>query len=133
MASVSPEDNTDNNAMPKELAAESKLYVDVGMECIPIVYRDEYNIRLLGMEKLHPFDAGKWGNVVKYLKKKKLLKDLKLVCPNEATETDLRFVHTASYLRSLKWSVNVAKITEVAPVALLPNMVVQKKVLKPFR
>lgn len=37
-----------------------------------------------------------------YLKKKKLLKDLKLVCPNEATETDLRFVHTASYLRSLK-------------------------------
>lgn len=46
-------------------AAESKLYVDVGMECIPIVYRDEYNIRLLGMEKLHPFDAGKWGNVVK--------------------------------------------------------------------
>ncbi|XP_042893797.1 histone deacetylase 11-like [Penaeus japonicus] len=133
MASVSPEDNTDNDAMPKELAAESKLYVDVGMECIPIVYRDEYNIRLLGMEKLHPFDAGKWGNVVKYLKKKKLLKDLKLVCPNEATETDLRFVHTASYLRSLKWSVNVAKITEVAPVALLPNMVVQKKVLKPFR
>lgn len=36
-------------------------------------------------------------------------------------------------LFQFQWSVNVAKITEVAPVALLPNMVVQKKVLKPFR
>lgn len=46
-------------------AAESKLYVDIEEGCSPIVYRDEYNIHLLGMEKLHPFDACKWGNVVK--------------------------------------------------------------------
>lgn len=32
-----------------------------------------------------------------------------------------------------QWSINVAKITEVAPVALLPNIVLQKRVLKPFR
>ncbi|XP_071512493.1 histone deacetylase 11-like isoform X1 [Panulirus ornatus] len=133
MATVSPEETVENDAMPKELAAESKLYIDVGIDSVPVVYRDEYNIHLLGMEKLHPFDACKWGNVVKHLKKKQLMKDMKLVSPNEATEADLRMVHSASYLRSLKWSINVAKITEVAPVALLPNIVLQKRVLKPFR
>ncbi|XP_042212154.1 histone deacetylase 11-like isoform X2 [Homarus americanus] len=133
MASVSPEETVENDAMPRELAAESKLYVDVGVDYIPIVYRDEYNIHLLGLEKLHPFDACKWGNVIKNLKKKNLLKGLNLATPNEATEADLRLVHSASYLRSLKWSINVAKIIEVAPVALVPNIVLQKRVLKPFR
>jgi len=33
----------------------------------------------------------------------------------------------------LQWSANVAAITEVPPVALLPNFLVQRKVLKPFR
>ncbi|WAQ97692.1 HDA11-like protein, partial [Mya arenaria] len=31
------------------------------------------------------------------------------------------------------WSMNVAGITEVPPVAFLPNFIVQRKVLKPFR
>ena len=34
---------------------------------------------------------------------------------------------------SFQWSANVAGITEVPPVALVPNFVVQKKVLRPFR
>jgi hypothetical protein len=29
----------------------------------PIVYCPEYNVSVLGLEKLHPFDAGKWGKV----------------------------------------------------------------------
>ncbi|KAG0697405.1 Histone deacetylase 2 [Chionoecetes opilio] len=104
MASVSPEETVGNdvNARPKEMAADSKLYMDVGEECVSIVYRDEYNIHLLGMEKLHPFDACKWGNVVKHLKRKHWSKELKVVSPNEARESDLRLVHSASYLRSLK-------------------------------
>ncbi|KAG0697406.1 Histone deacetylase 11 [Chionoecetes opilio] len=31
------------------------------------------------------------------------------------------------------WSFNVAKITEVAPAALVPNIILQKRVLRPFR
>ncbi|XP_045128117.1 histone deacetylase 11-like isoform X1 [Portunus trituberculatus] len=133
MASVSPEETVENDSMPKNMAAESKLYMDVGDDSVSLIYRDEYNIHLLGMEKLHPFDACKWGNVVKHLKKKQWTKELKVVTPNEATESDLRLVHSASYLRSLKWSINVAKITEVAPAALVPNIFLQKRVLKPFR
>lgn len=42
--------------------------------------------------------------IFQHLKKKQLLKENTLVIPNEVTETDLRMVHSASYLRSLKVS-----------------------------
>jgi hypothetical protein len=32
------------------------------------VYTPEYNIGFLGLEKLHPFDAGKWGKIYEFLK-----------------------------------------------------------------
>jgi len=44
------------------------LYVPVRPTQWPIVYRPEYNIGFLGLEKLHPFDAGKWGRVFEFLK-----------------------------------------------------------------
>ena len=34
----------------------------------PIVYSPRYNITFLGLERLHPFDAGKWGKVISFLK-----------------------------------------------------------------
>lgn len=34
----------------------------------PIMYSPVYNIGFLGLEKLHPFDAGKWGRIFNYLK-----------------------------------------------------------------
>ncbi len=33
----------------------------------PIVYSPSYNISFLGMERMHPFDSGKWGKVHQYL------------------------------------------------------------------
>ena len=33
----------------------------------PIVYHSGYNIAFMGMEKLHPFDSGKWGNIYQFL------------------------------------------------------------------
>ena len=33
----------------------------------PIVYHKDYNISFIGMEKLHPFDSGKWGRVHRFL------------------------------------------------------------------
>ncbi|CAL4236641.1 unnamed protein product [Meganyctiphanes norvegica] len=120
----------DTPSMPR---SRSRLYLDSDAEQIPIVYRPEYNISLFGMEKLHPFDAGKWGNVIKCLDKKKVIKNCKIVSPEEARDEDLLLVHSPGYIRSLKWSFNVAKITEVPPVALLPNCIVQERILRPFR
>uniref|UniRef100_A0A5F9DCL8 Histone deacetylase 11 n=1 Tax=Oryctolagus cuniculus TaxID=9986 RepID=A0A5F9DCL8_RABIT len=87
----------------------------------------------MGLEKLHPFDAGKWGKVINFLKEEKLLTDGMLVEAREASEEDLLVVHTRRYLNELKWSFAVATITEIPPLIFLPNFLVQRKVLRPLR
>ncbi|XP_078369985.1 histone deacetylase 11-like [Oculina patagonica] len=109
------------------------LYVEVKANQWPIVYSADYNIGFLGLERLHPFDSGKWGKVFQYLKDAKMVDEATVVVPKETTSEDLLVVHTQTYLDSLRWSVNVAMICEVPPVALLPNFIVQRKVLKPMR
>ena len=80
---------------------------------IPIVYHENYDISFCRLERLHPFDAGKWGRVVKFLKGKlaqqvkllsdeKLIKQDRLMKPYEATEDDLLVVHSKEYLDSLR-------------------------------
>ncbi|XP_044532213.1 histone deacetylase 11 [Gracilinanus agilis] len=61
------------------------------------------------------------------------LSDLMIVEPEEASEEDLKVVHTEQYLRKLKCSFIVATIIEILPVALIPNFLVQRKVLRPLR
>ena len=40
------------------------LIVEMYRQQVPFIYRAEYNISMMGIEKLHPFDSGKWGKVV---------------------------------------------------------------------
>ncbi|KAK6177404.1 hypothetical protein SNE40_015511 [Patella caerulea] len=122
---------------------KTQLYIDVKATQWPIIYSAEYNIGFLGLEKLHPFDSAKWGRVFEFLKEAGMVRDDTIITPLEAREEDLTIVHSRTYLNSLKltdiiegiseWSWNVAGITEIPPVALLPNFVVQRKVLRPFR
>nr|XP_014334607.1 PREDICTED: histone deacetylase 11 [Bos mutus] len=111
----------------------TQLYQHVPDSRWPIVYSPRYNITFLGLEKLHPFDAGKWGKVISLLKEEKLLSDSMLVEAREASDEDLLVVHTRRYLNELKWSFAVATITEIPPVIFLPNFLVQRKVLRPLR
>ncbi|XP_035559012.1 histone deacetylase 11 isoform X7 [Canis lupus baileyi] len=111
----------------------TQLYQHVPETRWPIVYSPRYNITFMGLEKLHPFDAGKWGKVISFLKEEKLLSDGMLVEAREASDEDLLVVHTRRYLNELKWSFAVATITEIPPVIFLPNFLVQRKVLKPLR
>ncbi|PWA95127.1 histone deacetylase 2 [Artemisia annua] len=111
----------------------SKLYFDVPITKDPIIYSTSYDISFLGIEKLHPFDSSKWGRICQFLVENGVLDRERIVEPLEATKDDLLVVHSESYLNSLKISLNVAKITEVAPVGVFPNCLVQKKVLYPFR
>ncbi|XP_068107971.1 histone deacetylase 11 isoform X3 [Hyperolius riggenbachi] len=87
----------------------------------------------MGMEKLHPFDSGKWGKVINFLREEKLITDDTIVTAKEATEEDLLVVHTRRYLNKLKWSFVVATITEIPPLVVLPNFLVQRRVLRPLR
>ncbi|XP_054339709.1 histone deacetylase 11 isoform X2 [Pongo pygmaeus] len=81
----------------------TQLYQHVPETRWPIVYSPRYNITFMGLEKLHPFDAGKWGKVINFLKEEKLLSDSMLVEAREASEEDLLVVHTRRYLNELKF------------------------------
>ncbi|KAE8612851.1 hypothetical protein XENTR_v10013012 [Xenopus tropicalis] len=111
----------------------TQLYSAVPATRWPIIYSAEYNITFIGLEKLHPFDSGKWGKVIGFLQEEKLVTEETLVPAIEAKEEDLLVAHTRRYLNKLKWSYVVATITEIPPLFLLPNFLVQRKVLKPLR
>ncbi|CAI9093665.1 OLC1v1029223C2 [Oldenlandia corymbosa var. corymbosa] len=81
----------------------------------------------------HPFDSSKWGRICQFLVTDGFLRKNSIVEPLESTKDDLLVVHSESYLNSLKRSSSVAVIVEVPPVAVLPNCLVQQKVLRPFR
>ncbi|KAL3655703.1 histone deacetylase [Castilleja foliolosa] len=111
----------------------SKLYFDVHTSKVPLIYSPSYDIAFLGIEKLHPFDSSKWGRICRFLIAERLLDKKHLIEPLEAKREDLLVVHSESYLASLKNSLTVSTIVEVPPVALLPNCLVDKHVLYPFR
>lgn len=133
MSDESKEEKVDPPEPAQKENHETRLYQDIKPTQWPIIYSPEYNIGFLGLEKLHPFDAGKWGKVYNFLKDAEMIRDDTTVRAIEATERDLLVVHTKGYINNLKWSINVAAITEVPPVAFLPNFIVQRKVLRPFR
>jgi len=129
---------------------KTTLYKDIAPNQWPIIYSTNYNITFLYMEKLHPFDSSKWGSIINFLRRifniksifshflfifleAKMIKNDTIIQPNEATTKDLLVVHTQRYLSSLKWSIQVARVLEVPPVAFLPNFIVQRCVLKPLR
>ncbi|XP_051528834.1 histone deacetylase 11-like isoform X2 [Myxocyprinus asiaticus] len=100
----------------KKGSHQTELYAEVPATCLPIVYSPEYNITFMGLEKLHPFDAGKWGKVIHFLKEEQFITDENIVPAREASEADLLVVHTARYLNRLKagklamdrgWAINV--------------------------
>ncbi|KAI3369628.1 hypothetical protein L3Q82_025340, partial [Scortum barcoo] len=80
----------------------TELYTSIPQACLPIVYHADYNITFMGLEKLHPFDAGKWGKVIHFLKEEQFISDGSIVEAREATEDDLLVVHTKRYLNRLK-------------------------------
>ncbi|XP_069592917.1 histone deacetylase 11-like isoform X2 [Ranitomeya imitator] len=112
---------------------DTRLYEDIPASLWPIVYSTDYNITFMGLEKLHSFDFGRWGKIINFLRDEKLITDDTIVTAKEATEDDLLVVHTRSYINKLKWSFEVATITEIPLLALLPNFLVQSRLLKPIR
>ncbi len=90
-----------------------------------VVYSPHYNIQLLGLERLHPFDSRKYGRAWHCLEKH-FDKDLDSlsVCPSgEAARQVLLDIHEASYLDRLAKSACVAKAVEVSAIAFLPDPV----------
>ncbi|KAL9330717.1 hypothetical protein ACSQ67_000327 [Phaseolus vulgaris] len=146
--SMSSSSVNDTEALRRNRILSSKLYFDVSPSKVPLIYSESYDIAFLGIEKLHPFDSSKWGRICRFLVSFGILDKKCIVEPLEASKDDLLVVHTELYLNRLKESSKVAMIVEVLsthlwheeaisglvpPVALIPNCLVQQKLLSPFR
>uniref|UniRef100_A0A914CPU7 Histone deacetylase domain-containing protein n=1 Tax=Acrobeloides nanus TaxID=290746 RepID=A0A914CPU7_9BILA len=127
------DEETNQDLINKRRVRDSRLYVEIGPNQWPIVYSHKYNIGFFGIEKLHPFDSKKWGNVFHFLKEAGMLAEDSVIEPIEATREDLLVVHTKCYLHSLRVPCEVARIMEVPPVACLPSCLIDHFALKPMR
>jgi histone deacetylase 11 len=95
-----------------------------------IVYHPWYNVRFLGLEKLHPFDSCKYEKIAAHLDKL----DVGYISPQtEVSEKELKTVHTKQYLERLTYSSEVAKICEMNPLQFVPNFLLQRYLLSPMR
>ncbi|WP_309739557.1 histone deacetylase [Chamaesiphon sp. OTE_20_metabat_361] len=99
-----------------------------------LVYSPGYDIRWLGLEKLHPFDSCKYSRTWKVLLDRfsdKLLSAT--ITPTAATAELLQTIHTPEYLQQLTNSHYVAQVLELASLDWVPSGILDRQVLQPMR
>ncbi|MEM7375618.1 MAG: histone deacetylase [Bacteroidota bacterium] len=100
---------------------------------IPIIYTDSYNIGLLGIENLHPFDTKKYRKVYKHLHTQLGIQKSQLHTPELVRDEQLELVHSRTYLDSLRQSEVIASVAELGPLAMLPAGLLRRNMLRPMR
>ncbi len=100
---------------------------------IPLIYSKNYNIKFLGIQKLHPFDTERPKKIHKYLTGKYGFTKEQFYKPELVTQEELLKVHTQKYLRSLNHSKVIAEIAEMPAIKYLPAFVLKNKLLKPMK
>ncbi|KAF3785798.1 Histone deacetylase 2 [Nymphaea thermarum] len=120
-------------SLRSERIHSSKLYFDVPPTKVPIIYSKSYRISLLGLERMHLFDCCKGARICRFLIEEGILSKTQIVKPVAASKDDLLVVHSNAYLKSLKKSANVSEIIKISSASLLPNYIVQQRILRPLR
>jgi histone deacetylase 11 len=100
---------------------------------IPLIYHPGYNVTAFGLERLHRFDGRKYQRIHDALVSRHLRCSKDFVPPRPISKGDLRRVHTAEYLGSLRRPETLAKILEVPLVRRLPSWVIDWRILRPMR
>lgn len=100
---------------------------------IPIIYRDEYNIRLRGLEKNHPFDTEKYLHIVEHLESNGVLTRDQLLSPKMTDESLILTVHTIEYLEKLKNPKYIAKVAEMPILSTVPLRILEEGMLNPMK
>ena len=101
-----------------------------------LIYSPNYDLKFLGLEKLHPFDGCKYSKAWNELKKRFGSKlDRLLISPSrEASIDELSLVHDRDYLaHSLSNPRYLAQALELFPLASLPYPLINRSILKPMR
>jgi histone deacetylase 11 len=102
---------------------------------VKFVFSPRYDFSMMGLERLHPFDAHKYGRAWALLKRK-LDGDLERywLDPKEPASDELLLrVHTKEYLASLRSSATVARALELWPARFVPNSLLQSGALTPMK
>ena len=97
-----------------------------------IVYSPDYDIRFLGLEKLHPFDSCKYSRAWESLLTTfgSRLKAFQIQPESAVTVEELRTVHTDAYLQKLNNARYVANVLALPELGFLPQCLLDKHVLK---
>lgn len=100
-----------------------------------LVYAPQYNIRVFGLERLHPFDSRKYGRAWRRLKRRfgATLGHVTIRPPQPISEEQLRAVHASGYLDRLRDSAYAARVLEVPTLRHLPAALIDRLVLRPMR
>src|SRR5271168_5589391 len=101
-----------------------------------IIHSDEFAIAFPRANMLHPADTRKsahaWGLISKCLPEARQQR-LRLPADRQASEEELRLVHSAEYLAQLLASPYVAEIVEVPLISVAPYPLLDKFLLTPLR
>lgn len=92
---------------------------------LPVVYSKNYNIAFAGLEHFHPLDAHKFKHVLRALRMKGLVNIRRIVRPKSASDQLLRLVHSTQFLENIKRTWKLVKLTEILPLAVVPNALLQ--------
>lgn len=98
-----------------------------------IAWSPDYRVSFFGIEKLHPFDIGKYDRIAKSLVDSGLWPADAFTEPAEVSTDLLGAVHSEDYLRSLSSSAYVARALEVPMASVFPASMIDRKVLAPMR
>lgn len=102
---------------------------------IGIAYSPDYDIRLGGLEKLHPFDSCKYSRAWEVLGKKfgPSIEQNKIDPKAPVSDEVLFRVHSEAYVKSLSKSKNIAKALELPMVRFMPAALLSRWILDPMR
>ena len=93
-----------------------------------LVYSPHYDFSILGVEKLHPFDAKKYSKAWALLQNEfgDTINQHTTFVNAPISDQELLTVHTEKYVQSLTQSKAIAAVIEITPLALLPNTFLKK-------
>jgi len=99
-----------------------------------LVYSSGYDFTVMGLGKLHPFDAKKFSKAWKRLKADfHDLEKYQISPENMASNELLELVHTPDYLVSLEKSSSIAQVIELGLLRLAPAGMLNRNLINPIR
>lgn len=100
-----------------------------------LIFSPHYDFGIMGLEKLHPFDAKKFSKAWALLSNEfgEKLSSFSTMVSSPVTNEELEIIHTKEYLASLTRSKAVSSVVEIPALRLVPNFMLQNGLIEPAK